>query len=96
MLNVVSGERYGAVVRELVDYVSGAYGQPPAPIDPEVKKRVLATASAGSPKRRLSLEECRSRVAELLGSARDEDALTYCLFPEVAESALPGIRGRAR
>lgn len=43
VLNIIAGERYAQTTDEVVMYVLGAYGEPPAPIDPEVMDRVLST-----------------------------------------------------
>ena len=42
------GERYATTIDELALYVLGAYGQPPAPIDPDVKDRILELAARSS------------------------------------------------
>lgn len=39
--NVIQGERYKTVPKELVQYVLGYYGQAPGPIDPNVVDKVL-------------------------------------------------------
>ncbi len=43
VLNVVTGERYGVVPDEVLVYVLGHLGTPPAPIDPDVLDRMLST-----------------------------------------------------
>lgn len=43
MLNVVSGERYSITLDEIALYVQGHYGETPAPVDQDVKDRVLST-----------------------------------------------------
>jgi oxaloacetate decarboxylase alpha subunit len=43
VLNVITGERYGSVPDEVLVYVLGHLGQPPAPIDANVLDRMLAT-----------------------------------------------------
>ncbi len=40
-LNVVTGERYSSVPREMALYCRGYYGRSPGPIDPEVLERVV-------------------------------------------------------
>jgi hypothetical protein len=55
VLNVVTGERYGSVPDEVLVYVLGHLGQPPAPIDEDVLDRMLSTprqGDAGSGSRR--------------------------------------------
>jgi oxaloacetate decarboxylase alpha subunit len=43
VLNVVTGERYGSVPDEVLVYVLGHLGEPPAPIDENVLDRMLST-----------------------------------------------------
>ncbi len=43
VLNVVTGERYGTVPDEVLVYVLGHLGKPPAPIDANVLDRMLST-----------------------------------------------------
>jgi oxaloacetate decarboxylase (Na+ extruding) subunit alpha len=40
-MNIIQGERYKTIPSELVAYVLGRYGSPAAPIDANVKDRVL-------------------------------------------------------
>lgn len=47
MLNVITGERYKSVPDEVKRYVLGHYGPPPAPIDPEVREKILANGAKG-------------------------------------------------
>ena len=87
VLNVLSSERYSMVTDETKRYVAGYYGRTPAPIEPELRKRL-----AGG----LEIIECRPAdllkpglvaAAEALpaGTIRaEEDILSYALFPEVA------------
>jgi oxaloacetate decarboxylase alpha subunit len=44
VLNVVTGERYSVVPDEVIVYVLGHLGQPPAPIDQDVLDHILSTA----------------------------------------------------
>ncbi|KAB2912766.1 MAG: hypothetical protein F9K29_17990 [Hyphomicrobiaceae bacterium] len=44
-MNVIQGERYKTIPNELVSFVRGTYGSPAAPIDQNVKDRVLNGAS---------------------------------------------------
>jgi len=41
LLNVLQGERYKVVTKETKDYVKGLYGRPPAPIKPDVMKKII-------------------------------------------------------
>jgi oxaloacetate decarboxylase alpha subunit len=44
VLNIITGERYSQTTDEIVLYILGAYGEPPAPVDENVKDRVLSTS----------------------------------------------------
>ncbi len=90
VLNVLTGERYRQVTRETRAYVQGYYGAPPAPIDPEVKRKILGETQeiAGRPADQLSpeLERARQEIGDLAHS--EEDVLSYVLFPQVAREFL--------
>ena len=90
VLNVLAGERYKQVTRETRAYVQGYYGQPPAPIDPQVKEKVLGDAQeiAGRPADLLppELEKARQELGDLARS--EEDVVSYALFPQVAREFL--------
>ncbi len=48
VMNVISGQRYKMVPKEIKDYVLGHYGQAPAKIDPEVKQTIIGDAEGNS------------------------------------------------
>jgi pyruvate carboxylase subunit B len=87
VVNVLVGARYAQVTREVTDYVRGLYGQPPGPIDPELRAKVLAGAPAitGRPADLLSpeYEKMLGEVRSLVPAASEEEALTYAVFPAV-------------
>ncbi len=87
VMNVLSGERYAMVPQEVKDYVQGWYGQPPAPIDPEVQRKILGDEKpiAGRPADHLPsmLPNATADVDPRL-IRNEEDILSYCLFPEPA------------
>ena len=39
--NVLAGERYKVVGKEIKAYCRGEYGRTPAPIDPDIQKKIL-------------------------------------------------------
>lgn len=41
VLNVIAGERYKLVTKETKAYFKGEYGKPPAPVNEEVKRKIL-------------------------------------------------------
>ncbi len=87
VLNVLFG-RYKMINEETKNYVKGLYGRPPAPIKEELRKLILGdeepiTCRPGELLKPM-LEECRKKLEELGYLEKEEDVLTYCLFPEVA------------
>ena len=46
VLNVVTGQRYSMVPDEVVAYAVGHYGEPPAPVDPQVLDWIMASPRA--------------------------------------------------
>ena len=43
LMNIISGERYKVVPNEIKDYVRGLYGQSPAPLAEDIKRKSLVT-----------------------------------------------------
>ncbi len=88
LLNVLQGERYKVVTKETRDYVKGLYGRPPAPIKPEIIKKIIGDeqpiqvrpADLLEPE----LDKCTDE-ARKYGARSEEDILSYCLFPQVAK-----------
>ena len=85
VMNVLCGEAYGRVIESVRDYVKGDYGKAPSPIDPEVARKVLATAKEGkSGLQQPTFAQARQEHPEL----DDRDLLTLLLFPQVGEQFL--------
>ena len=86
--NVLSGERYKNVGAELKAYCRGEYGRTPAPIDPEVRAKILGGEKPIEGRFAETLPaDTFERAQEKLGdTARcEEDVLSYISFPPVAE-----------
>ncbi|MCI4331690.1 MAG: pyruvate carboxylase subunit B [Thermoplasmata archaeon] len=87
VLNILVGRRYGQITREVRDYVRGLYGTPPAPVDPELARRVLAEEPAivGRPAALLAPEfdKAWTDVRTLIPAADEAEALSYAIFPAV-------------
>jgi pyruvate carboxylase subunit B len=95
VLNVVTGERYKVIPKEVKDYVKGFYGRTPAPVDPEVQKKVIGDEQPITcrPADLLKPEmpDVIAKVDEMgLKSVKEEDYVTYALYPPVAEKFLKG------
>jgi len=81
LFNVIGPERYANVPDQVIRYVIGRFGRPTAPVDPNVKDRILARPRA----RELaaeppppSLDELRRRFAP---SLPDEELLLRAVMP---------------
>jgi pyruvate carboxylase subunit B len=86
VFNVLSGERYGVVPKEVKDYVRGLYGKPPAPIDENVKRKIIGNEK---PITCRPADLLRPRLKTIPAEAKEfieseEDMLTYALFPKAA------------
>ncbi|NLF14502.1 MAG: pyruvate/oxaloacetate carboxyltransferase [Anaerolineaceae bacterium] len=89
-LNVLLGERYKVIPAEVKNYVRGYYGRPPAPIDPELKRRAIGDEEPIDCRPAdlipLGMEQARAEIGDLARS--EEDVISYALFPQVARPFL--------
>ena len=94
-LNVVLGERYKIIPEEVKNYVRGYYGRPPAPIDPEVKRRVIGDEEPIDCRPADLLPPGMPKAWEEIGpiARSEEDVISYALFPQIAR---PFLERRAR
>ena len=86
--NVLAGERYKNVGAEIKAYCRGEYGKTPAPIDPEIRAKILNGEEPlkGRYADTLPTDVFEKAQAELGDTARcEEDVLSYIAFPQVAE-----------
>ena len=93
VMNVLSGERYKNVTKEVKEYIKGYYGRPPAPINKEVAMKIIGNAEVidSRPADFLKPELDKFRAeGEKLGIIKEEDILTYALYPAVAPKFLRG------
>ncbi len=95
VLNVVLGERYKMAIKEVTAICKGEYGRTPAPIDPEVRKKILGDEKPIDCRPADLLEPEMEKAAKELGDLAkcEEDVLSYVLFPQVA---MPFFKRRDR
>ncbi len=88
--NVLAGERYKNVSKEVKAYLRGEYGKAPGEIDPELVKKVLGDEKPIEGRFADTLEpEFEKAKAKLGKLARsDKDVLSYIAFPQIAEKFL--------
>jgi oxaloacetate decarboxylase alpha subunit len=92
---VLSASRYATVADEFRALVEGNYGEPPAAVDPAVRRAVALVGDPDSTENAVaSLNEARARAEGLASS--EEELLLYGLFGDEVEPLLKAIRGRTR
>jgi len=84
VLNVISGERYKVVPKEVKDYAKGLYGKPPAPIPQKIRKKIIGTEKVITQR---PADLLKPELGNIPEDARpyvksEEDQLTYILFPK--------------
>jgi oxaloacetate decarboxylase alpha subunit len=86
VFNVVFGERYKVVPKEVKNYVKGLYGKPTIPIEEDIKKKIIGDEEVITcrPADLLEpeLDKLKDEIKEYI--EQDEDVLTYAMFPQVA------------
>ena len=86
--NVLAGERYKNVSSEIRAYCRGEYGRTPAPINPEVRAKILGDIKPLEGRYADTLPtDTFEKTKEMLGDTAkcEEDVLSYIAFPSVAE-----------
>jgi len=94
VLNVLSGGRYKQVTQEVRNYFLGYYGRPPGKVNEEIRKTVIGNdqpidvrpAELLEPE----LEKLQNDGRKLGIVHREEDVVTYALYPQVAVKFLRG------
>ena len=99
--NVLVGQRYKTISKEIKSYLKGEYGISPAPVDADLQKRVLAEAGMEAP------IDCRIedskrtgedfvKAKEALGdlAKSEEDVMSYICFPDQATKFLEARKAK--
>ncbi|MBA2862323.1 sodium-extruding oxaloacetate decarboxylase subunit alpha [Methanococcus maripaludis] len=95
VMNVLTDERYKIITNEVSNYLKGYYGKSPAPISKDLVKRALQDGEKQITCRPADLlepeYELREKEAFEKGIvSKEEDILTYALYPQVAVKFLRG------
>ena len=85
--NVLAGERYKNISKEIKSYLKGEYGCAPGVVDADLQKKVLGDEQPITGRFADTLEPAFEKIkAEIGALARnDEDVLSYIAFPQIAE-----------
>jgi pyruvate/oxaloacetate carboxyltransferase len=92
VMNVINGERYKVIIKAVKDYVAGKYGEPPGPLNEDLKRRILG-------EKQPDYSQCAGdqadpgdwdRAVRDLGAlaVNDEAILLGVLFPQQAKEFL--------
>ena len=86
VLNVISGERYKMVPKEISDYLHGKYGASPAPVNEEIRKKIIGDDVVITHRPADDLKpEFQDLKKQYKGIAKsDEDVLSIALFGDIA------------
>lgn len=86
VMNVITGERYKMVPKEIKDYLHGLYGKAPAPVNPEIQKKIIGDDPVityrPADKLMPEFEELKKKYRKI--ARCDEDVLSIALFEQVA------------
>lgn len=90
VFNVVSGQRYKMVPKEIKDYVKGLYGKSPVKISEEIREKIIGKEEVftGRPADLLPNEYETLKEESKDFTRSEEDVLTYAMFPQVAPGFL--------
>ena len=93
--NVLMGERYKVISKDVQNYFKGEYGIAPAPVDAALEKRILDDAGMAAPvdcriedskRTGEDFEAAKAALGEL--AKTEEDVMSYICFPKQAEDYL--------
>lgn len=86
--NVLVGERYRNISKEIKAYIRGEYGKAPGEINPELLKKVLGDEKPITCRFADTLEPAFEKAKAEIGdkAKSDEDVLSYIAFPTQAEA----------
>jgi len=90
VFNVLTGERYKMVPKEIKDYVKGLYGAWPAPIQEDLIKKIIGEEEVVTVRPAdLIKQNLQEYIAEIGSLAKsEEDVLSYVLFPQLTKQFL--------
>ena len=88
VFNVLMGERYKMVPKEIKEYVKGLYGAWPAPISEKIKQKIIGDEQLITVRPADLIEPEMDKYKTEIGSLAksEEDVLAYALFPQVAKA----------
>jgi oxaloacetate decarboxylase (Na+ extruding) subunit alpha len=88
--NILVGERYKMILKEVKSYIKGEYGKAPGKVNESLIKKVLGDEKPLEIRFADTLEPMFDKTREEVKdfAKTDEDVLSYILFPQIAEDFL--------
>jgi oxaloacetate decarboxylase (Na+ extruding) subunit alpha len=87
-VNILTGERYKMILKEVKAYCKGEYGKAPGEINSDLMEKALGNEAPITGRFADTLEPVFEKTKEELKNITnsDEDVLSYLLFPQIAEN----------
>lgn len=99
--NVLVGERYKNISKEVKNYFKGEYGNPPAPVNAELQARILKEAGMAKPldcrvedSRRTGEDFAKAKAALGDLARSEEDVMSYICYPDQTVKFLEGRKAQ--
>ncbi|HOL41670.1 MAG TPA: biotin/lipoyl-binding protein, partial [Methanospirillum sp.] len=96
VFNVLTGGRYKTISNEVRDYVKGQYGRSPGPISDDIRRLIIGDEEVITVRPADLLapmyEKMKGEAIQAGLIKKEEDVLTYILYPAIAPSFLKGER----
>ncbi|MDR1965649.1 MAG: oxaloacetate decarboxylase subunit alpha [Synergistaceae bacterium] len=90
-MNVMVGERWKIIPKEVKNYFLGQYGRTPAPVDEEIQKKATDGEAPITCRPADNIPPEMDKLRREVGAwvLQPEDVLSYAMFPQVAKDFLP-------
>ncbi len=95
-VNVLTGERYKMILKEVKSYCRGEYGKAPGKINKDLLAKALENEKPITGRFADTLEPIFEKTKEDIKdlTERDEDVLSYILFPQIAEDFIKSKKAK--
>ena len=86
VINVLVGNRYAIATDEVKNYMRGYYGRSPAPVNEEVRKKIIGDEQPIEcrPADMIEPEMAKAREMAAPFMTKEEDVVSVALYPQVA------------
>jgi oxaloacetate decarboxylase alpha subunit len=88
VMNVTAAERYGTVPDEVIRYVSGRFGKPTVPVDPDVLDKILSSPRARKLQDEPPMPDIQELRRRLPAGIDDEELVLRAVMPQEQVDAM--------